>query len=713
MNISQAFQFFTKAIPAIPIDLAIATVTDTSIAITYTSDDDVEVLYSKDNITFIAHGISESSPYTITDLEEATLYYIKIRAKRGGGYSDYTATLNRMTTGEELLVYVDGGIVNGALVDLSGDSNNVMISENLLTNGSFEGDYGWIPWAGGAPTVNERSTEQVRSGTYSRKVDLINQSGVRSLVFTTKKDDVVTYNYWIRSRAGISSVRLQWIAGNGSTVAHSVNLGNIAQNTWLNFTGQYTDTIGGVNAAVLVYITSGGRGLYLDDFSISAGGAKTVTLPINAEISDNLITKLPYYSDGNPLAVRIDAITPKVNDQVFFSTLNDSYKFLIYKNSVDAEKLYNILNWLDDEFEVYDYLTLERTIIAPKVGEHHAFHKIAFIGDKLYVAYRDGDSHTSIVAETKIADSDDNGRTWNTSQLLYDASEILTEFPQILIDDPRAEAGGQGGFFFPIDENTMRVYSGAVAGHMMLPEETEPADPENIDIRVTHSYYNTFFDIPIVNGVLDIANKTQVRYTIGTNPAENFGAGFLIEHNGVMYIGTYISTTKLWKSLDGGLTWVYVSNIVDNANEMTAQFIGERLWIVARSYDNKGVVCYSDDYGITWQGTTDILPRLDGQCSIVVDKDSSMIVFGRNLNDYLTDRPSFYKIKNGVVGTKVPIRDANYQTADNSYGTIILKDGIYYFSYHGGPLRAYPNKYDHADAGIYFKSIKQEVIDNM
>lgn len=613
---------------------------------------------------------------------------------------------------DDVLIYIDGVETAGQLIDLSGNNNNVVVTDNLLTNPSCELDFGWNTWTGGtAPLLNERSTEQVHAGTYSRKINLSGLQGVQSLPYFTRTGDVVNYSFWIRSYAGTATIR--YIIRNGIDNANivSVSLGNPAQNTWINVTGSYTETAGGVNAKVVVYLTSGARNFYIDDFSIVSTGIKNIILPLNPTISNALITKTPYYSSGNPLTVRVDGIATNQNDQVFFKNDGLNYKMLIYNQAVDGKSLNNILTWLGGTYTFLQHLTTEKTIVTPIAERHRGFHHSTFLGNRWYLIYKDGTMHTSIDGTSELIYSDDFGKTWSSPETVYDASEILAENPQILIDDPIATAGTGSGNFLQVSDSEMLIFVMAVAGHMKAPEDSVPPDPLNVCIRITHSYYTKVMRVPIVNGVLDFANKVLQLLPFGM---EIIG-GYAIKKDNVIYIPTYSPNVYLWVSTDNGVTFqkratVFSSSNI-NGNEATIYFIGERLYMVIRGIGYESAVAYSDDYGYTWQNRTSLIPRLDGLSSLLTS-DGGAIIYGRNVqlgNQIM----SLIKLKNETFGTINNLKATSSPTEDIGYGKILVKNGIAFITYHDGALSAYPNKYNHADAGVYFKMIDANYLDKI
>jgi len=93
---------------------------------------------------------------------------------------------------------------------------------DLVTNGTMEADSNWTTI--GTITTNERSTEQKKAGSYSRKlVGTVNQSGggVKSDTFSIESGRRYTGEAWVYVTAGNLLVRVQ--DGNGADVGSSVN----------------------------------------------------------------------------------------------------------------------------------------------------------------------------------------------------------------------------------------------------------------------------------------------------------------------------------------------------------------------------------------------------------------------------------------------------------------------------------------------------------
>jgi hypothetical protein len=92
--------------PGVPTLGTLVVISDTEITVPYTSDYPVEIWYSTNNVTYTKHGDDTVTPYAMTGLTAATLYYVKTRAVNGSKYSDYTTALSAYTFTTEMLSLV-------------------------------------------------------------------------------------------------------------------------------------------------------------------------------------------------------------------------------------------------------------------------------------------------------------------------------------------------------------------------------------------------------------------------------------------------------------------------------------------------------------------------------------------------------------------------------------------------------------------------------
>jgi len=71
---------------------------------------------------------------------------------------------------------------------------------NSIPNGYMEVNGNWANWGSTPPTVNERSTEHVKEGDYSRKFTVQGasaRSGIKSDAFTTENGKTYTIDFWV------------------------------------------------------------------------------------------------------------------------------------------------------------------------------------------------------------------------------------------------------------------------------------------------------------------------------------------------------------------------------------------------------------------------------------------------------------------------------------------------------------------------------------
>lgn len=86
----------------------------------------------------------------------------------------------------------DGGLSSGG--NKGSFDGGTLVNANLITNGTMEADSNWTDV--NTPTTNERSTEQVYKGTYSRKiVSDASWEGIKSDVFTTTTGKIYSFTY--------------------------------------------------------------------------------------------------------------------------------------------------------------------------------------------------------------------------------------------------------------------------------------------------------------------------------------------------------------------------------------------------------------------------------------------------------------------------------------------------------------------------------------
>lgn len=155
----------------------------------------------------------------------------------------------------------------------------------LLTNGNMELDSEWVN--DGSPTTNERSTEQVHGGTYSRKFvpDAAYEGIKSSTAFTVTQNKLYRHVCWIYT-TNAQTQNFGATVNVGGTY-HSINvLAGVTPNIWTDETYYFCSSA--TSDASLVgygsYNRSSGN-YYVDDVSLkqvltpSATGVTIVSIP--------------------------------------------------------------------------------------------------------------------------------------------------------------------------------------------------------------------------------------------------------------------------------------------------------------------------------------------------------------------------------------------------------------------------------------------------
>jgi len=687
--------------------LNLTVISDTQIDLAWTigstNQEGHHIYISTNGTDFTLHGlvIGSTATYSATGLNSLTLYYFKVAAFNGTKLSSYSSVGSDTTLSSEssdILIYVDGAPSENILTDKSGLNNNITVGANLITNGNSELDYGFISQTP-APLINERSSEKSHSGIYSRKLSFSGTQTemVKSLPFTTKIGEVITYSFWVYPLSGSGTIRWAIMAGNGSTQKALGTLTNVTgpNGAWKQVTGSYTETVAGELAVFAIYMTTTGRVLYLDDIEMTIPEINVLTLPVNTSISNALVNAAKYYTSGNPLNVRVDGISLNDSDQMFFDS---SYKILIYGKAVNGKTLASVYDWLSYSApSLYNYFTTERTAKASATNKHYGFASLCFINNRLFLFYRDATYHNSFDGILKSIYSDDYGVTWSTATTIYTGQEIIDNDPQILIDDPRATPDVRDLQSVVVGNNLL-LFGFVAIGHNLAEDDTDPADPANINTRVSWGYKSFCLNIPIASNDLDADNKT-ISYIVD----EPYSRGFAIK-DGIYYATTYdvTSLVRLYTSNDG-IEWTKKSDVFTagtlKANESALIFIGEILYCIGRGLTD-GVLCRSYDYGTTWQDYTSLGIKIDG---LYVNKltNDKIIVFGRN---WSFNKIDLYELS-GIAKLGDAITIKTTITDDTGYGNFVEKNGIYYFLYGDGPDAAYPIDDNFAYTGQYLKQI--------
>jgi hypothetical protein len=136
---------------------------------------------------------------------------------------------------------------------------------NLVVNGDMELDSNWM--SKNTPPTNERSTEQVHGGTYSRKLvaDSI-YDGIESDKFTTVNGKTYNVSVWVYSSDPANTMLFMW-AGDGAHLLIYTGFSGSA-NTWVNYTTSFVESYGGSNASIGVQMAAFPSTAYIDDVTI-------------------------------------------------------------------------------------------------------------------------------------------------------------------------------------------------------------------------------------------------------------------------------------------------------------------------------------------------------------------------------------------------------------------------------------------------------------
>ena len=110
--------------------------------IDYTSNYNVEVWISTNNVDFTKHGDSASTPYAMTGLTAGTKYWVKLRAVNGSKYSQFTQILSATTIIEVAFLAGDLDFINNKWLDESGNNNDAILTNaSARTSSSGNLDY--------------------------------------------------------------------------------------------------------------------------------------------------------------------------------------------------------------------------------------------------------------------------------------------------------------------------------------------------------------------------------------------------------------------------------------------------------------------------------------------------------------------------------------------------------------------------------------------
>lgn len=231
---------------------------DTAYNIDTTGKPSAKISYAKDN----SAGLT---PYFSSAPQNSIVFCNSEDTKIFSGYEHRIAAAFMCT--DEL---------GTGIVDVTEDIQNklsdqtVILSANQVVNGDMELDDS--SWADdGTPSVNERSSTQVHSGTYSRKFtstgadEGIQQTG---LTWRGDSDDNVRVTMWVYP----SNASFEWhIDGNDGTTDIYTNTETLTVNQWNKVTAEFSDSTAGTSAAIHLH---GGAAAtyYIDDLAVNAVG---------------------------------------------------------------------------------------------------------------------------------------------------------------------------------------------------------------------------------------------------------------------------------------------------------------------------------------------------------------------------------------------------------------------------------------------------------
>jgi hypothetical protein len=301
----------------------------------------------------------------------ATGVGIGIQFSRGGGQSweSYWA--------EKSLFWSDGTTADAGatLVDNSGNGNNAVLTDNLISNPGLEDDYASLYDNNPAvPAVtNERSNAIApHSGTYSRHILLHgSNTGVRVLPYATKTGETITYSFWTYSVGGSGTIRFVIYKGDLSGTIVGATAATVQVGVWRQTTGSYVETGGGPGAYIAIYCTTAtSREFYLDDFSFTTDSGKVACImPSSAEMAAIDTSAIFYHASGYPMTVRYKVKEDPVgyNRSVFVYPGGNIY----FASATLSYKDYcNLVTYLDYGTLFYANIENEVDVIAAGGGDY-------------------------------------------------------------------------------------------------------------------------------------------------------------------------------------------------------------------------------------------------------------------------------------------------------------------------------------------------------
>tara|TARA_Y100001973_G_scaffold12441_3_gene17281 strand:+ start:5604 stop:7364 length:1761 start_codon:yes stop_codon:yes gene_type:complete len=164
----------------------------------------------------------------------------------------------------------------------------------LITNGTMEADSNW---ADRGTVTGSRSTEQVKTGTYSRKVYAtatnIGGWGIDSDTFTTVAGKQYRLSFWVYPDDD-THMRILLHDGGGSAIYNNDGTGildNLTQDAWNHIEYDFVSVTGGSSAQVKLMYKDGQNGtIYFDDVSVKQLGC-TLELDGSGVASDKWLDK--------------------------------------------------------------------------------------------------------------------------------------------------------------------------------------------------------------------------------------------------------------------------------------------------------------------------------------------------------------------------------------------------------------------------------------
>lgn len=204
----------------------------------------------------------------------------------------------------------------------------------------------------------------------------------------------------------------------------------------------------------------------------------------------------------------------------------------------------------------------------------------------LHAFWRKGSGHVSDDGSIMYSRSIDNGDTWIDEMVALPGHELVNGY----YSDYR-------------DSRAIFTRDGKVL-HLTFRSWTNDGGA-TYDSTKTQLIATIF---PLLNGKIDIVNKTEVIISDQVTDKGKASAGTLFYHKNEIYIAAYgQNESNLIKSADNGITWTFVGKIAANNNECAVSVVGDQLVAVARNSDGATSEFYeSTDSGVTWAKIKDL-----------------------------------------------------------------------------------------------------------